>query len=244
MRDVYNERQRIRRVKLSGKIFISALLTALFKRKGYENEFFMFYKTENGIKGGFFIYFFIAHDKYIDLLIENFEVLIIDLMYKINIFQMPFVKLVGITGQNRLFFTKSMFIPGEKEKDYKLVFYIIRKMYDNYGILYPLIFITDACPAEIAVMECIFPNINYILCIWYINCNILIKLKSLIKAQFDRENGNNVENMVDVQIFSQVRNKTEKLAEYLNVKWKEFKRHWMKVIEANLERLWDANWKK
>ena len=75
-----------------------------------------------------------------------------------------------------------MFIPGEKEKDYKLVFYAIRKMYDNYGIPYPLIFVTDACPAEIAAMEYIFPNINYILCIWHINCNILAKLKPLIKA--------------------------------------------------------------
>ncbi len=111
-----------------------------------------------------------------------------------------------------------MFIPGEKQKNYKLVFYAIRKIYDNYGIPYPSTFITDACPAEIAAMECIFFNINYILCIWHINCNILIKLKPLIKAQFDRENGNDVENIVNAQIFSQARNKIKKLVEYLNVK--------------------------
>ncbi len=86
MRDMYNKRQRIRRAELSGKIFISTLLTVLFERKDYENEFFILYKTENGIEGGLFTYFFIAHDKYIDLLIENFKVLIIDLMYKTNIF--------------------------------------------------------------------------------------------------------------------------------------------------------------
>ena len=103
---------------------------------------------------------------------------------------MPLVSIVGMTGQNRLFFAGSMFIPGEKEKDYKLVFYTIRKMYDNYEILYPLIFITDAYPAEIAAMKYIFPNINHILCIWHINCNILAKLKPLIKTQFNRENNN------------------------------------------------------
>jgi len=54
MRDVYNKRQRIWRVELSGKIPISALFTALFERKGYENEFFMLYEVENGIKGDFF----------------------------------------------------------------------------------------------------------------------------------------------------------------------------------------------
>src|SRR6266498_4627264 len=219
MRDMYNKRQRIRRAELSGKIFISTLLTVLFERKDYENEFFILYKTENGIEGGLFTYFFIAHDKYIDLLIKNFEVLVIDLTYKINMFQMPLINIIGMTGQNRLFFTKNMFIPGEKEKDYKLVFYTIRKMYDNYGIPYLLIFIIDVYPAEIAAMKCIFFNIKHILCIWYINCNILAKLKPLIKAQFDRENSNDVENIVDAQTFSQTRNKTEKLAEYLNVKW-------------------------
>ncbi len=86
MRDVYNKRQRIWRVELSGKIPISALFTALFERKGYENEFFMLYEVENGIKDGSFIYLFIAHDKYIDILIENFEVLVIDLTYKTNMF--------------------------------------------------------------------------------------------------------------------------------------------------------------
>ncbi len=197
MRDIYNKRQRIRRVKLNDKTPISALLTALLERKDYENKFFMLYKAENDIKGDFLTHLFIAHDKHIDLLIENFEVLVTDSTYKTNIFQMPLVNIVGMTGQNRSFFTGNMFIPGEKEKNYKLVFYTIRKIYDNYGILYPSIFITDACPTEIAAIKCIFPNINYILCIWHINCNILTKLKPLIKAQFNRENGNNVENIIN-----------------------------------------------
>ncbi len=218
MRDIYNKRQRIRRAELSDKTPISTLLTALLKRKNYENEFFILYEVENGIEDNPLTHLFIAHDKYIDFLIENFEVLVIDLTYKTNIFQMPLINIIRITGQNRLFFTESMFIPGEKEKDYKLVFYTIRKIYDNYGIPYPSTFITDACSAEIAAMKYIFFNINHILCIWHINCNILAKLKPLIKAQFDRENSNNVKNMVDTQIFFQARNKIEKLAKYLNVK--------------------------
>ncbi len=98
MRDIYNERQRIRRAELSGKIFISALLTAFFERKGYENEFFMLYEVENGIEAGSLIYLFIVHDKHIDFLIENFEVLVIDLTYKTNIFQIPLINIIGMTG--------------------------------------------------------------------------------------------------------------------------------------------------
>ncbi len=194
------------------------IYTALLKRKDYKNEFFILYKAENGIKDNLLTHLFMAHDKHIDLLIENFEILIIDSTYKTNIFQIPLINIIGMTAQNRSFFTKNIFIPDEKEKNYKLIFYTIRKIYDNYGILYPSTFITDTCPAEIAAIKYIFPNINHILCIWHINYNILTKLKPLIKAQFDRENGNNVKNIINTQIFSQTRNKTKKLTKYLNVK--------------------------
>ena len=123
-----------------------------------------------------------------------------------------------MTGTNRNFFTGSIFISGERYEDYILVFFTIRKLYNVYKLRYPSTFVTNTCPAEIAAIKHIFPNINYILCIWHINCNILIKLKPLIKAQFDRENGNDVENIVNAQIFSQARNKIKKLVEYLNVK--------------------------
>ena len=72
IRDIYNERQRIRRAELNGKTPISALLIALLKRKGYENEFFILYEAENGIEGGPLTHLFIAHDKHIDLLIKKF----------------------------------------------------------------------------------------------------------------------------------------------------------------------------
>ncbi len=105
----------------------------------------------------------------------------IDLMYKINRFNMPFVNIVGMTGMNRLFFGGSIFILGEKEKDYKFFFFAIRKLYDVYELSYLKIFVIDACAAEIAAMECVFFGVNHILCIWYINCNILAKLKLIIK---------------------------------------------------------------
>ena len=71
-------------------------------------------------------------------------------------------------------------------------------LYDFFKILYPLIFVTDSCEAEIKILRKIFPKINYILCIFYINNNILVKLKFKIKAEYNRENGlgsdnNNIE---------------------------------------------------
>ncbi len=110
---------------------------------------------------------------------------------------MPFINIIRMTGTNRNFFTESIFIPGERYEDYILVFFIIRKLYDVYKLRYLLIFVINIYPAEIAVIERVFPGINYILYIWHINCNILAKLKSLIKTQFNRENSKNIDDEAD-----------------------------------------------
>ncbi len=135
----------------------------MIKKRGYEDKFFTLYDAEYGVEGGHLTYLFIAYDKYINLLIENPEVLVTDLMYKINRFNMSLVNIIRITGMNRLFFGGSMFIPGEKEKDYKFIFFAIRKLYDVYKFPYSKIFVTDACAVEIAVIKYIFPGVNHIL---------------------------------------------------------------------------------
>ena len=163
MRDVYNERQKIRRSELRDKTPISALLKILIEKKGYEDEFFTLYQSEDGIKDSPLSHLFIAHNKHIDLLMENSEVLITDSTYKTNIFQIPLVNIIKMTGTNRNFFTKSIFIPGERYEDYILVFFIIRKLYDVYKLRYLSTFVTNACPAEIAAIKRVFSGINHIL---------------------------------------------------------------------------------
>src|SRR6266536_3872082 len=128
---------------------------------------------------------------------------------------MSFINIIRMTGTNRNFFIGNVFIPGERYEDYILVFFIIRKLYDVNELRYLLIFVTDVYPTEIVVMECVFLGVNYIFCIWHINYNILAKLKSLIKTQFNRENGKDINDETDFQIISQTQIKTEKLAEYL-----------------------------
>src|SRR6266498_5856525 len=105
--------------------------------------------------------FFIVYNKYINLLIENPEILMTDLTYKINRFNIPLINIIRMTGMNRLFFNGNIFILGEKKKDYKLVFFAIRKLYNIYKLFYPKIFVTDVCAAEIAAIECIFPGVNH-----------------------------------------------------------------------------------
>ncbi len=122
LRDIYNERQQIRRVELIKKTPISTLLTILIKKRGYEDEFFIFYNIKYGVEDVYLTHLFIVYNKYINLLIENPEILVIDLTYKINRFNMFLVNIIRMIGINRLFFDENIFILDEKEKDYKLFF--------------------------------------------------------------------------------------------------------------------------
>ena len=104
---------------------------------------------------------------------------------------MPLVNIIGMTGMNRNFYVASVFLAGEKENNYNMVFSDLKDLYDFQKLLYPLIFITDTCEAEIKTLKKIFPEVNYIFCIFHINNNILVKLKSKIKVEYNRENGFN-----------------------------------------------------
>src|SRR6266536_3138291 len=122
-------------------------------------------------------------------LIENPEVLVLDATYKINRFRMPLVNIIKMIRINRNFYTTSVFLAGEKENNYNIIFSDLKDLYDFWKLLYPLIFVTDTCEAEIKALKKIFSEVNYILYIFHINNNILIKLKSKIKAEYNRENG-------------------------------------------------------
>ncbi len=52
-----------------------------------------------------------------------------------------------------------------------------------------MIFVTDFYETEVKALRKIFPEANYILYIFHINNNILVKLKLKIKVKYNRENG-------------------------------------------------------
>ncbi len=100
LRDIYNKRQQIRRAELIRKISIFTLLTALIKKRGYEDKFFTLYNVKYNVEDDYLTHLFIAYNKYINLLVENPEILVIDLMYKINRFNISLVNIIKMTGIN------------------------------------------------------------------------------------------------------------------------------------------------
>ncbi len=94
-----------------------------------------------------------------------------------------------MTGMNRNFYAANIFLTDEKKKNYDRVFSGSKILYDFQKLLYPVTFITDSYKVEIKALKKIFSEANYILYIFYINNNILVKLKFKIKIEYNRENG-------------------------------------------------------
>ena len=201
MRDITNERARAKFINLNGDTPITVFFKGLDRKFNNtpEDEFFFRYRTKSDVKEGESLtHLFIANNKHTYFLMENPEVLTIDAIYKTNRFRIPLINIIKITGMNQNFYATSVFIAGEKEEDYNIIFSNIQILYDFFKIPYPSIFVTDSSETEIKALKKIFSKTNHILCIFHINNNILMKLKPKIKAEYNRENDldnddNNVE---------------------------------------------------
>ena len=134
MRDITNERARAKFANLNENTPITAFFKDLdnkFNNQFNGDKFFFRYRTKNGIKtGGPLIYLFITSSFHTYFLIKNPEVLTIDATYKINRFQIPLINIIKITGMNRNFYTTSIFLTGEMEEDYDIIFSDLKILYD------------------------------------------------------------------------------------------------------------------
>src|SRR6266536_5121223 len=192
IRDITNKRAKTKFINFNRDTPITAFFKNLNRKFNNtpKNKFFFRYRTKSGVKKrGPLTHLFIANNKYTYFLMKNPEILTIDAIYKTNRFRIPLINIIKITGMNQNFYATSVFIAGEKEEDYNIIFSDIQILYDFFKILYPSTFVTDSCEAEIKALKKIFPKINHILYIFYINNNILMKLKSKIKTEYNRENG-------------------------------------------------------
>ena len=85
----------------------------------HDEEFSAYFKIQENEKGGPFTYFYIFYRFYERLLRANFEVLVLDLTYRINRYKMPLVNIVGIIFCNKSFFAGSAFLFSKKVLDYE-----------------------------------------------------------------------------------------------------------------------------
>jgi hypothetical protein len=143
-RDIHNERANVRRQDLGDLAPIHALLRFVFLTNEAKKEFTSTFECKNGVAGEPLKYLFVMHDKHIKLFKANSEVLITDVTYKTNRFNMPLLNIVGMALNNMSFFAASVFLSGEIDIDFEWAFKQLKEVYDVYDLLYPRVILTDA----------------------------------------------------------------------------------------------------
>ena len=106
------------------------------------------------------------------MLRKNYEVLIVDYIYKTNKFKLPLNTVQGITVIKSNFIASYSFILSEKDRDYAWVIMQQKLLYNQFLILDPGLFITNAEQALANGISSVFSNAAYILYVFYIDNNI------------------------------------------------------------------------
>nr|GEV14008.1 hypothetical protein [Tanacetum cinerariifolium] len=94
------------------------------------------------------------------------HVLIIDATYKTNIYNMPFVQIVGVTSTDKTFCIAFVFISEEKMDNYKWALEHIKLTLNKY--MHPHVIVTDRELTLIKACRIVFSQANHLLCRWHI----------------------------------------------------------------------------
>ena len=128
LKDIYNERQANKKQLLGRLSSIQALLKALYKYKGnnLKSKYYFVYKEDNH---DYIKYLFFTHLKSLKYFQKNPNILLLNYIYKINKFKMPFLYIVGVTNIGDNFELTYCFLPGKTEGNYN---FTIRQIYLLY----------------------------------------------------------------------------------------------------------------
>lgn len=172
-RDVYNAKAVNRREGLGSLSPVQALMKEL---NGKEWDFNFQINCANRLTHLFFSRR--SSQKILEL---NPEILVMNCTYKTNRYRMPLLVITGQTGLNTTFYVAFAFMDSEFTGCYQWVLQELKKIYENKGLAYPTVIVTNCERALANAIHLEFPIARHLFCIWHINNNVLTNCK----RQFD-----------------------------------------------------------
>ena len=165
-KDIYNIKQAIRERALGSLTPTQALLVALHS----SDEWFV--RIQKDSRSQRLRSMFFCQKSQQEMLKLNFEVLILDATYKTNRYRLPLLVITGVTALNTSFYAGFAFMSAEHTADYEWVLQQLMELYDELGIPYPDVLITDAHQGLQGACANILPGATSLLCIWHVNNNV------------------------------------------------------------------------
>ncbi|KAJ0919797.1 putative MULE transposase domain, FHY3/FAR1 family [Helianthus annuus] len=124
---------------------------------------------------------FFCHDKSFEMWRAFPHVLMIDATYKTNMYNLPFLQVVGMTSTNHTFCVAHAFLSNEQEATYVWVLERVRSML--HECIEPHVILTDREQALINACRKIFPSAHIYLCRFHILQNIVKHCKGSLNGQ-------------------------------------------------------------
>ncbi|MFS7994053.1 putative MULE transposase domain, FHY3/FAR1 family [Helianthus anomalus] len=99
------------------------------------------------------------------------HVLLIDATYKTNIYNMPFIQIVGMTPTNKSFIIAHAVVSKERGDNFVWVLERVKSMLDE--CMEPRVILTDRDLALMGACAKVFPDASRLLCRWHIQQNVM-----------------------------------------------------------------------
>jgi hypothetical protein len=162
--DVRSDRKAIREEQLNGRTPIETLLDDLSTP---EWVFALKKDNDNRVERLFF-----AHQKQIELLLANPDVILMDCTYRTNKYKLPLLHILGCTNLQTFFSVGFCFLRNETEGDY---YWALSNFLLKTEAPQPRVFISDHELALKHAARNLFPGVPQLLCVWHINMNVQTK---------------------------------------------------------------------
>ncbi|XP_035836908.1 uncharacterized protein LOC118484905 [Helianthus annuus] len=99
------------------------------------------------------------------------HVMMIDATYKTNIYNMPFIQIVGMTPTNKSFIIAHAVVSKERGDNFVWVLERVKSMLDE--CMEPRVILTDRDLALMGACAKVFPDASRLLCRWHIQQNVM-----------------------------------------------------------------------
>ena len=121
-------------------------------------------------------YLFFAHQKQVEYLRVNPDVILMDCTYRTNKYKFPLFHLLGCNSLGKFFSAGFCFLRTETQEDYH---WALSTFFNLTGIPPPHVFISDQEDALKNAALAVLPSVPQLLCIWHINMNVLTKAQQI-----------------------------------------------------------------
>jgi hypothetical protein len=166
--DIRNDRKIIRANYLKGRPPIEALLDDLSTP---EWTFDVKRDINNHVE-----YLFFTHEKQIELLLANPDVLLMDCTYRTNKYKLPLLHILGCTNLETFFSAGFCFLRHENEEEY---YWAISTFLHRTGTPEPRVLISDQEDALKTAARRLMPSVPQLLCVWHMNRNVQTKAQQV-----------------------------------------------------------------